>query len=118
MNAAWPERRVLMHGETPLTRPTRTAAQLGIDLWIKRDDLTGLAESGNKLRKLEFLVAEAVAQDADTLVTVGGVNSNHARATAVVAARLGLKSHLILRGEDRRPPAGNLLIDKMLGADL
>ncbi|MEM7675482.1 MAG: D-cysteine desulfhydrase family protein, partial [Myxococcota bacterium] len=118
MSVHRPERRVLMHGETPLTRPSRTAAELDIDLWLKRDDLTGLAESGNKLRKLEYLVAEAIAQNADTLVTVGGVNSNHARATAVVAARLGLKSHLLLRGEDRHPPTGNLLIDKMLGAGL
>ena len=113
-----PERHRFIHAETPLIRPERTAEALGIDLWVKRDDLTGAAESGNKIRKLEFLVAEARAHGADTLVTCGGVNSNHARSTAVAAARVGLRSHLVLRGQDRRPPSGNLLLDRWVGADI
>ena len=108
----------LIHAPTPLVPATRTSAALGIDVWIKRDDLTGVAESGNKIRKLEFLVGEARAEGADTLITCGGVNSNHARSTAVVAARLGMTSQLVLRGRDRVPPNGNLLLDKFLGAHI
>ncbi len=114
----WPPRLPLIHARTPLVTPLRTADELGIDLRIKRDDLTGVAASGNKIRKLEYIAADAVAEGADTLITCGGVNSNHARSTAVVAARLGMRSHLVLRGEDRRPPTGNLLLDKLLGAGL
>ena len=114
----FPERLTLIHAPTPVVPLMRTGEQWGIDLRVKRDDLTGLAGSGNKLRKLEYIAAEAVAEGADVLITCGGVNSNHARATAFVAARLGIRSHLVLRGEDRRPPAGNLLLDKFLGAGL
>lgn len=113
-----PVRHPLIFGPTPLVRALRTSQQLGIDLWVKRDDLTGIGVSGNKVRKLEFFAADARAQGADLFVTCGGVNSNHARATAVVGAQLGLKSHLVLRGQDRRPPTGNLLLDKYLGADV
>jgi D-cysteine desulfhydrase len=101
---------------TPLQRLDRLSAELGAELWVKRDDLTGCALSGNKVRKLETLCGEALAQGADTLVTCGAVTSNHARATAVAAARLGMGSHLVLRGEPRRPPDGNLLLDRLLGA--
>ena len=114
----WPDRIPLLYGSTPLTRPHRTARALDIDLWVKRDDMTGVAESGNKIRKLEYLVAEAKAQAADTLITCGGVNSNHARATAIVAARLGLRAQLVLRGKDRRPLTGNLLLNRFVGASV
>ena len=97
----------------------RLSAQLGgPQLWIKRDDQTGLAAGGNKVRKLEFLIADALAQGADTILTIGAVQSNHCRQTAAAAVRAGLSCHLILGG---RPPAqsnGNLLLDELLGAEL
>ncbi len=88
-------------------------------VFVKRDDATGTEFSGNKVRKLEFVLGRALREGADTLVTCGGIQSNHARATAAVAARLGLGCHLVLRGT---PPAdssgleGNLLLDALLGA--
>jgi D-cysteine desulfhydrase len=99
----------------------RFGAELGIDLLYKRDDLTGLELSGNKARKLEFLVAEAEAMGADTLVTCGGVGSNHCRATAFAAAKRGLGSVVLLRVPDpARPPAieGNALLDRLAGAEV
>ena len=105
----------------PLENLTRTLG--GPQLWIKRDDCTGLATGGNKTRKLEFLVGDALAQSADTLVTQGAVQSNHARQTAAAAARHGLKCHILL---ERRVPdteqaydrSGNVLLDKLFGATL
>jgi D-cysteine desulfhydrase family pyridoxal phosphate-dependent enzyme len=94
------------------------AALGGPRLWIKRDDQTGLATGGNKVRKLELLIADALAQDADTVMTVGAVQSNHCRQTAAAAAGAGLDCVLVLRGEE--PPldgwSGNLLLDHLLGA--
>eukprot|EP01137_Pigoraptor_chileana_P007453 Opistho-2@53084 len=90
-------------------------------LHIKRDDLTGSATGGNKIRKLEFLLADAVAQNAKHIITCGGVQSNHCRATVAAASELGLESHLFLRSKqpDAEPGFdGNLLIDRMLGARL
>jgi D-cysteine desulfhydrase len=113
-----PDRRSLAHLPTPLQRGRRLGADLGLDLWIKRDDLTGSALTGNKVRKLEFLAADALRAGADTLITCGAVTSNHARATAVAAARCGLRSHLVLRGEEPDLPDGNLLLDRLLGAGL
>lgn len=85
---------------------------------MKRDDLTGSLLSGNKVRKLEFVVAQALADGCDTLITCGGVQSNHCRTTAVVAAQMGLQVCLILR-EDVAPAAdGNLLIDYLVGANV
>ena len=115
---AWPPRLDLARTPTPLERLDRWSQRTGCDLWVKRDDLTGVALSGNKIRKLEFLLAEAVETGADTVITCGGVNSNHARATAVACARLGLRAHLVLRGEDRVPPTGNLLLDRWVGAEV
>ena len=112
-----PEKLDLARLPTPLERLDRVSEATGLDLWIKRDDLTGSALTGNKVRKLEYLAADAVARGADTLVTCGAVNSNHARATAVVAARLNMRSHLVLRGHPTYPPTGNLLLDRMLGAE-
>ena len=85
-------------------------------LWVKRDDLTDAAISGNKLRKLEFVAAAARQSGCDTLITCGGVQSNHCRATALVGARLGLRVHLILRGEAPEEADGNLLLDHLAGA--
>lgn len=115
---AFPERLDLARLPTPLERLRVERHAAGLDLWIKRDDLTGAALTGNKVRKLEFLAAAAQAAEADTLVTCGAVNSNHARATAVVAARLGMRSHLLLRGDKPKELTGNLLLDRLLGASV
>ncbi|HAY47266.1 MAG TPA: D-cysteine desulfhydrase, partial [Gammaproteobacteria bacterium] len=88
------------HLPTPLEpMPALSKALGGPNLWIKRDDCTGLAGGGNKTRKLEFLLAEALDQSADTIITQGATQSNHARQTAAIAAKLGLECHLLL--EDR-----------------
>jgi D-cysteine desulfhydrase len=108
----------LAHVPTPLLKLERLSAELGVELWIKRDDLTGLLETGNKIRKLEFLVGEALAQNADTLITCGTLQSNCCRCVAAVCARLGLRAVLALKGA---PPAeydGNLLLDRLLGAEV
>jgi len=74
---------------TPVQPLRRTGEKLGVDLYVKRDDLTGAALSGNKIRKLEFVLADALAQKADTIISCGGAQSNHCRATAIAAAMLG-----------------------------
>ncbi|MGK9236654.1 D-cysteine desulfhydrase [Inquilinus limosus] len=112
----------LQHAPTPLEPlPRLTEALGGPQLWVKRDDCTGLALGGNKARKLEFLLGEALAQGADTIVTAGGPQSNHARQTAAAAARLGLHCILVLTDAvPGRDPAyhgnGNLLLDGLFGA--
>lgn len=113
----FPQRLRLANTPTPFHSLDRLSADLGGPrIWIKRDDLTGSLLSGNKVRKLEFVVAQALEEGCDTLITCGGVQSNHCRATAVVAAQLGLEACLILR-EDSAPVAdGNLLIDYLVGA--
>ena len=119
MNFKFPDRIPLANLPTPLTKCQRLSEQLGgHELYVKRDDLTGFALGGNKVRKLEFSVAEALAQGADVLITCGGIQSNHARATAVVAAQLGISSVLLLRGEPGQAPDGNLLIDTLVGAEI
>jgi len=93
----------------------------GVDLWIKRDDLTGFELSGNKVRKLEFSLAAALEQGANAVVTCGGVNSNHCRATTFLARRLGLDIHLFLRSPDGQPPQvvqGNTLLNQIAGAQI
>lgn len=120
MREALPRLR-LAHAPTPLIQPRRLATSLGLDLWVKRDDATGGAEAGNKIRKLELLLADALAQRADTLITCGGIQSNHARATAICAASLGLRAVLYLRTPepDKGPPIeGNVLLDRMVGAEI
>jgi L-cysteate sulfo-lyase len=104
---------------TPLKPLPRLSKSLGVELWVKRDDQTGLATGGNKTRKLEFLMAEAQAQAADMVVTMGAPQSNHCRQTAAAAARLGLGCVLVLRGEVPRAAwTGNLLLDELLGASV
>lgn len=93
----------------------------GPRIWMKRDDHTGAEVMGNKIRKLEYLMAEAQAEGATHVITCGGEQSNHARATAFAAARLGLSSILILRTDDPArppPPTGNILLDRLVGAEL
>lgn len=89
-----------------------------LQLWIKRDDQTGLAGGGNKTRKLELLVADALAQGADTLITTGATQSNHCRQTAAAAAKAGLGCQLVLGGQSPEIANGNLLLDKLLGAEI
>lgn len=112
------------HLPTPLEPMERLSEKLGGPrLWIKRDDCTGLSSGGNKTRKLEFLMADALHQQADTVITQGATQSNHARQTAAIAAKLGLQCHILL--EDRTGYAdeayshnGNVLLDQLHGAQL
>jgi D-cysteine desulfhydrase len=116
-----PRRVPLARVATPLQPLPGTSAALGVEVLVKRDDLTGVELSGNKVRKLEFLLGEAQDQGADLIITCGGEQSNHARATALAAARLGLASHLVLRTDDpERPPpmTGNILLDRLAGASI
>jgi D-cysteine desulfhydrase len=117
----------LVHGPTPIVKRRALDDLLSVDLWIKRDDATGGAEAGNKVRKLELLLADALARDADTVITCGGLQSNHARATALACASLGLRCVLLLRVDDplrHSAPlsgarlAGNVLLDRMAGAEV
>src|SRR5947208_16368506 len=85
---------------------------------VKRDDQTGLAFGGNKTRKLEFLVAEAREQGAETVITGGAIQSNHCRQTAAVAARFGFKCIVVLSGAEAQHASGNLLLDKLFGAEI
>ena len=103
---------------TPLLKLERLSAELGLELWLKRDDFTGLLETGNKIRKLEFLVGDALAQGADTLITCGTLQSNCCRAVAAVSARLGLRAVLALKGDRPSEYDGNLLLDQLLGATI
>ncbi len=116
-----PPRVDLAHIPTPLQPCPRLSHRLGVELLVKRDDLTGAELSGNKVRKLEYLLADARAHAADTVITCGGAQSNHCRATALAAARLGLRSRLLLRTPDpgHPPPLeGNILLDRLVGAEI
>jgi L-cysteate sulfo-lyase len=114
----------LGHGPTPLEPMKNLSKRLGgPNLWIKRDDCTGLATGGNKTRKLEYLMAEAVAQGADTVITQGATQSNHARQTVAAACKLGMASHILL--EDRTgytrteyKHSGNVFLDHLYGASV
>lgn len=102
---------------TPLQPLDRLSQQIGGPrIWVKRDDLSECAASGNKIRKLEFTIAQALAERCDTLLTCGGLQSNHCRATALLGARLGLGVELVLRGEPLGVPDGNLFLDQLCGA--
>lgn len=109
----------LAHLPTPLEEASRLSEYLrGPRIWIKRDDLTGLALGGNKARKLEFLLGQARAQGCDVIITVGAVQSNHARMTAAAAQKLGLKTIVVLNGEPPPHAQGNLLLDYIFGAEV
>lgn len=114
---SYPDRLDLARTPTPLEPLHAFFDQFnGTRLWVKRDDLTGSVLSGNKVRKLEFVIAHAKKNGADTLITCGGLQSNHCRATALVGAQLGMKVHLMLRAEGNREVDGNLLLDYIAGA--
>lgn len=105
---------------TPVEELTRLRQALGIDsqLLVKRDDAIPLGFGGNKVRKLHVVAAQALAEGADTLITTGGIQSNHARATAAVAARLGLGCVLVANGAPQVKPTANALLDRLLGAEV
>src|SRR5918992_3579561 len=116
----------LMFGPTPIEKLNRLSACLGghIEIYAKREDCnSGLAFGGNKLRKLEYIVPDAIASHADTLVTIGGVQSNHTRQVAAVAAKLGMKCRLVQESWVPFPDAvydrvGNILMSRVLGAEI
>ena len=114
----------LGQGRTSLEPLDRLSKELGGPrIWLKRDDCTGLATGGNKTRKLEYLMADALAQQADCIVTYGAVQSNHARQTAAACAKLGLPCHLVLSERvdwphDSYARQGNMLLDRLLGAEI
>jgi len=116
----------LLFGPSPMHRLERLSAELGggVDVWAKREDCaSGLAYGGNKTRKLEYLAADALAQGCDTLVSIGGVQSNHTRQVAAVAARLGLRCVLVQERWVDWPDAvydkvGNILLSRIMGADV
>lgn len=120
LHITYPPRINFAHTPTPIQPLIQLQRKLGIEtrLWVKRDDLTGSHLSGNKIRKLEFLMADAKSKGATHILTCGGVQSNHCRATALLAAQVGLKCHLLLRGEEPEQPDGNLLLDKIAGATI
>ncbi|GHD31331.1 1-aminocyclopropane-1-carboxylate deaminase [Parahalioglobus pacificus] len=126
MNLAQYERYPLTFGPTAIEPLTRLSDHLGGDvhLFAKREDCnSGLAFGGNKLRKLEYIVPDALAQGADTLVTIGGVQSNHTRQVAAVAAKLGMKCHLVQESWVPFPDAvydrvGNILMSRLMGAEI
>lgn len=117
-----PHQRVRLHQTpTPLHRWNAPGCPDGCELWIKRDDRTGMALSGNKVRKLEFLLADALKQGCDCVLTCGGIQSNHCRTTSVAARTLGLDAYLFLRTDDPQAveePEGNLFLSQMIGATL
>lgn len=104
---------------TPIVELKRLTKFLnGPRIFMKRDDLTGLALGGNKTRKLEYLIAEAISQNCDTVITGGAEQSNHCRQTAAAAAACGLKCHLVLGGYEPENYSGNFLLDYLLGAEI
>ncbi len=98
--------------------PVQTLSYEGRKFLIKRDDLTGAELSGNKIRKLEYLIYQTKKEKADYIFTSGGLQSNHARATAICAAREGIKTKLFLWGKNTSSPVGNLFLDKFIGAEI
>jgi D-cysteine desulfhydrase len=117
MNFKLPARKKIALLPTPIEKPIHLGKQFPPhQIFIKRDDLTGCTLTGNKIRKLEFLAADYEKQGANVLITCGGVQSNHARATAVLAAETGLKSHLVLRGTPEEGRGGNFFLKHLVGA--
>ena len=103
---------------TRIQKLERFSKELGANIYIKRDDHTGSEISGNKVRKLEYLAQDAVSKGCNLLITCGGIQSNHCRATVVTATLYGMKSAVLLRISDTPPVTGNYFIDKLLGADV
>jgi len=109
-----------IHSETPIY-PWNIPCQNNAQIYIKRDDLTGPETSGNKIRKLEFLLADAISKGCDSVITIGGLQSNHCRSTAAAATRVGLKCYLCLRHTSTETPKSidsNYLVSRLCGADV
>ena len=118
MNLSKFPRRRYSAGRTPIEKLERLSSALGgVNIYIKRDDLLGPAGGGNKIRKLEFLMADALEKGADTIITCGAVQSNHCRLTLAVSNQEGLPCHLVLKGEYNRHASGNNLLFDLLGAE-
>jgi D-cysteine desulfhydrase len=115
-----PRKLGLAHLPTPIMRHDALDALVGTQVWVKRDDASGGAEAGNKIRKLEYLLADAMARGARCTITCGGAQSNHARACAIASRRLGLRPILLLRSEPPppKPWQGNLFLNQLLGAEI
>ena len=116
-----PSKLSFAHLPTPIWRSDALDELVGTQVWVKRDDMSGGAEAGNKIRKLEYLLADAVERRATTVVTCGGFQSNHARATALLARRVGLRPVLLLRtpdGQPQRADRGNAFLDMLAGAEI
>lgn len=103
---------------TKIEKLEKISKELGVNIYLKRDDQTGSEVSGNKIRKLEYSIKEAIDQNCDTLITCGGIQSNHARSTAAAAIKAGLSSVLVLRTNEEPEMDGNYFIDRLLGADV
>jgi D-cysteine desulfhydrase family pyridoxal phosphate-dependent enzyme len=103
---------------TPFEKMERMSERTGVNFWVKREDATGLAFGGNKIRNHEFIFGEMRAQGCDAVITTAGVQSNMCRATAAAASKLGMDCVLLLRGTGDEPEEGNLLLDRLLGADV
>ena len=116
-----PRKLALARTPTPIIRHDALDELVGAEVWVKRDDLTEGPAAGNKIRKLEYLLAEALDRGARVVVTCGALQSNHARATAILARQLGLRSVLLLRSQDparARADRGNAFLDLLVGAEL
>lgn len=115
-----PEKLHLAQLPTPIRKLDKLSQEMGCNLYLKQDDLTGMEYSGNKIRKLEYALAEAQRQGADTLITCGGIQSNHCRATVAAGLRLGMKSCLLLRirSDNELDMEGNYFLDKVMGAEI
>jgi D-cysteine desulfhydrase len=119
MSISYPPFLKFTYENTPIVAVKKCAERYpDYRLWIKRDDLTGMELSGNKVRKLDFLLKDALIQGATHVITCGGVQSNHCRATAFMAAKLGLKCTLFLRGEPENIPTGNFFLNKLLNSQI
>jgi D-cysteine desulfhydrase family pyridoxal phosphate-dependent enzyme len=119
MIVVYPARVPLVHSPTPMEKLERLTRLLeGPEIWVKRDDQTGLATGGNKARKLEFILADAIANRCDHIVTLGGPQSNHCRQTAAAAVGQGMECTVVLRGHPPSQHLGNLLLDDLLGATI
>lgn len=113
-----PDKIRLANIPTRIEKLEKISAEYKRNIYIKRDDLTGSEISGNKVRKLEYSIAEAIREGADTLITCGALQSNHCRATAACAAKLGLKTEFVLVDNEKNPPMGNYFLDLVLGANI
>ena len=105
----------LIGGPTPIEKANRLSKELGIGLYIKRDDVMELALGGNKVRKLEFLLGDAISKKCDTLITTGAYHSNHVRLTIAAAKKAGMEAYVVLTPPGEPKVQGNLLLDKLLG---